>query len=569
VGRAVKTRALILGSVRRFGEAYSLELRGLDPKSDQSLFAVSEQVSRKEDVPALIDRVSDRARRALRERDDDLHGARVEMGEAVTKNLDAYQHYFRGMECTERPREDLEWYGCSDEFRAAVKADPNFALAHYQLAYLGNTINVSGSAQVDRAFIDSEIDASLRDERQLPARERSRALALKAHLAGDDTAALRRYDDLIRRYPDDKHALYLAGNLLYDRSDYAGAVPYLQKATELDPFFENAVRSLVHALGKLQRKEELRALLDRWSHLPQNPALRGAVVRGAVWLGDLDRALAEAHANASAATDPSPLLDLAAVQFSRAEFIACQQTLRRAIQAFPEHSRLEFMLPSALSAQGRQREALESLSAAFAKRPLALSGEEHVTRARILLASQSASAVWSEVERVHAPAAEIAATLAADMALLGDVRRAAELKDHLLPHTPDRELAEAVLTWRAGDAAGALARLKALDALEPNPEWGLPPSYVIAEVASTAGEDTAVLEAARRFRTIWSHLGSRGGWTVPRMVFLEARSLARLGRTGEARRALDRLLVETTNADSDAPLTREARILSATIDKMR
>ncbi|HVI75173.1 MAG TPA: serine/threonine-protein kinase, partial [Anaeromyxobacteraceae bacterium] len=180
VGRVVKTRALILGSVRRFGEAYSLELRGLDPKSDESLFAVTEQVNRKEDVPALIDRISDRARRALRERDDDLRGARVEMGEAVTKNLDAYQQYFRGMECIERPRENLEWYGCSDYFRAAVAADPNFALAHYQLAYLGSTVNVSGSAQIDRAFIDSEMEASLRDERQLPARERSLALALKA-----------------------------------------------------------------------------------------------------------------------------------------------------------------------------------------------------------------------------------------------------------------------------------------------------------------------------------------------------------------------------------------------------
>jgi hypothetical protein len=49
------------------------------------------------------------------------------------------------------------------------------------------------------------------------------------------------------------------------------------------------------------------------------------------------------------------------------------------------------------------------------------------------------------------------------------------------------------------------------------------------------------------------------------MVFLEARALARLGRTGEARRALDRLLVETTHADTDAPLAREARALRASI----
>ncbi len=561
VGRATKTRALLLASMRRFGDAYSVELRALDPRDDRYLFAISEQVSRKDDVPALIDRVSERARRALRERDDDVRDARVEMGEAVTKNLDAYQHYFRGVECMERPRENLEWYGCTDFFRASVAADPNFALAHYQLAYLGSTINVSGSATVERAFIDAELAAALRDEAQLPARERSLVLALKAHLSGDDSGALLRYDDLIRRYPDDKHALFLAGNLLYDRSDYPGAVPYLQKAADLDPFYENAVRNLVHALGKLQRKDELRALLDRWSRLPQNGALRAAAVRGAVWLGDLDQALTEARRNAAGATDPSPLLDLAIVQFTRGEFEASEQTLRGAMAAYPGHPRLGVLLTTPLSAQGRQRDALAQLSAGQTASPSVGAWEAHLTRARVVVQSQSAPIVWSEIQPVVASNPEAAATLAADLAVLGDIRHAAELRDHLRPRTPDRELADAVLTWRAGDTATALARLKALDALEPIPDWGLPPSYVIAEIASDAGEYIAVLEAARRFRSIWSHLGGRGGWTVPRMLYLEALALARLGRTADARLALDRLLAETKHADTDAKLVREARIL--------
>jgi serine/threonine protein kinase/Flp pilus assembly protein TadD len=566
VGRATKTRALLLASMRRFGDSYAVELRALDPRNDRYLFAISEQVSRKDDVPALIDRVSERARRALRERDDDVRDSRVEMGEAVTKNLDAYQHYFRGVECMERPRENLEWYGCSDFFRAAVAADPNFALAHYQLAYLGSTINVSGSAKVERAFIDAELAAALRDEAQLPARERSLVLALKAHLSGDDAGALLRYDDLIRRYPDDKHALFLAGNLLYDRSDYAGAVPYLQKAADLDPFYENAVRSLVHALGKLQRKDELRALLDRWSRLSQNPALRAAAVRGAVWLGDLDLALAEARKNAAAATDPSPLLDLAVVQFSRGEFTASEQTLRRAIEAFPGHPRLRLLLTAPLGAQGRQRDALAQLSAWLtAVSPQVAPWEARSTRARLLVQSQSAPSVWAALQPIGVSDAEVAATFAADLALLGDVRHASELKDHLRPHTPHRELAEAVLSWRAGDTASALARLKALDALEPSSDWGPPPSYVLAEIASAAGEDTAVLEAARRFRAIWAHLGGTGGWTVPRMMFLEARALARLGRPDEARLAIERLLIETTQADADASLAREARALRASM----
>lgn len=565
VSRKVKSRALLVGSVRQFGGAYALELRALDPRSDRPLFAVSEQVSRKEDVPALIDRVSERTRRALRERDDDVRDSRVEMGAAVTKNLEAYQQYFRGVECLERPRENLEFYGCSDHFRAAVAADPSFALAHYQLAYLGSTINVSGSAKVDRAFIDRELSAALRDEAQLPARERSLVLALQAHLSGDDPASLRRYDELIRRYPDDKHALFVAGDLLYQQSNYAGAALYLEKAADLDPFFENAVRNLVHALGKLQRKDELRALLDRWSRLPQNPALRAAMVRGAVWLGDLERAMAEARRNAGAATDPAPLLDLAVVQFTRGEFRAAERTLREATKMFPGHPRLAVLLATTLSAQGRQREALEQLHAGLAMSPSAGPWEEHLSRARLISLGGSPVVLWSEIQPVISVDAEIAGTLAADLAMLGDIRHATELAAYLRPKTPDRELADAVLTWRAGDTSGALSRLKALDALEPMPDWGLPPSYLIASIASAAGEDTAVLEAARRFHTLWAHLGNRGGWIVPAMTFLEARAMARLGHADEARSVIDRLLAETNHADADVPLVRDARALRASL----
>ncbi|GEJ59499.1 serine/threonine-protein kinase [Anaeromyxobacter diazotrophicus] len=560
VGRAVKTRALLLASVRRFGGDYALQLRALDPRDDRSLFAVTEQVSRKEDVPALIDRVSERARRALREHDDDVRDARVEMAAAVTKNLEAYQHYFRGVECIERPREEREWIGCSDFFRAAVAADPGFALAHYQLAYLASTINVSGSAGSQRPFIEAELSSALRDEAQLPARERSLVLALQAHLAGDDAGALRRYDDLIRRYPDDKHALYLAGDLLYDRSDYAGAIPYLQKAAELDPFFENAVRSLVHALGKLQRKEELRTLLDRWARLPQNPALRAAAVRGAVWMGDLDRSLEEARKNASSASDPSPFIDLAAVQFSRGDFIDAERALRRAMHDYPDRQRASAYLAIAVGAQGRRRESVELAARAS---PKIDAWDRHVGLALALVGTAPASAVWSEVQQAGTTNPGAAATLAADLALLGDVAHARELLAHLQPRTPDHELATAAIAWRTGDAPGATARLRALDAVEPVPEWGLPPSFLLAEIASAAGEDVAVLEAARRFRSVWSQLGSRGAWAMPRMMLLEARAQSRLGRIDEARTSLDRLLTQCARADSDDPIAIDARALRA------
>jgi tetratricopeptide (TPR) repeat protein len=469
------------------------------------------------------------------------------------------------MECIERPREEREWIGCSDFFRAAVASDPRFALAHYQLAFLGSTINVSGSAGPNRELIENELSSALEEEARLPARERSLVLALKAHVDGDDVGALRRYDDLIRRYPDDKHALYLAGSLLYDRSDYAAAVPYLQKATDLDPFFENAVRSLVHALGKLQRTDELRTLLDRWSRLPQNSALRAAVVRGAVWLGDLDQALDEAQKNARGAMDPSPLVDLAAVQFARGEFAASETTLRRAALEFPQHTRAQLFVQFAVAAQGRRREALQSLDSFYRSTPSLPDWEHRVDRTRFLFPSNP-SEMWTEAQQLILVDRDIAGTFASAFALVGDVAHARELATLARPRTPDSEIAGAILAWREGDAPGAMARLKALDAIEPDPVWGLPPSFCLAEIASATGEDPSVLAAARRFRSVWTQLGVFGGWMMPRMILLEARSLSRLGRTDEARALVDHLLKQEAKADTNDPIARELRELKARLD---
>src|SRR6266568_2367920 len=59
-GRATGANALLLASMKRLGDAYAVEVRALDPGTDRYLFTLREGADRKEDVPALIDRLSDR-----------------------------------------------------------------------------------------------------------------------------------------------------------------------------------------------------------------------------------------------------------------------------------------------------------------------------------------------------------------------------------------------------------------------------------------------------------------------------------------------------------------------------
>ncbi len=557
VGRATGANALLLASMKRLGGAYAVEVRALDPGTDRYLFTLREGADRKEDVPALIDRLSDRTRRALRESADEVREHQLPMGAAVTQSLDAYQHYFSGMDCIERPREAFEWEVCSPHFRQAIAADPGFALAHYQLAYLASTIQLGGKVLSDPALVERELGAALRGPERIPAREKTLMLALRAHLDGDDTAALARFRELLARYPDDKHANALAADLQLARGDKAGALPFLEQAVAVDPFFEKAVRRLVHTLGALGRKDALRERLAGWSRLPSNPALRGARVRGAVWLGDLDGALAAARENLVGATDPSPL--------SRGEFRESEVTLRRAVRDFPDHARPLALAPLTLAAQGRRREAERLFDEEIRRYPDRAAWLNHFDRARLLGTAVPPARLFSEVSAAAERDVEGAAAMAADLALAGDVEHATVLARRLPPHTLDRELAEAALVWRAGDLAGARDRLRALDAIEPAPAWALEPSFLLAELSGAAGDDTATLEAVRRFRSVWAHLGGRGGWTMPRALLLEARALVRLRRGEAARAALDRLLAERSRADEGDALLAEAKALRASL----
>ena len=97
------------------------------------------------------------------------------------------------------------------------------------------------------------------------------------------------------------------------------------------------------------------------------------------------------------------------------------------------------------------------------------------------------------------------------------------------------------------------------------------PSFVLAEVAAESGEDAEVLAAVRRYQALWSPgaPGLRNAWAAPRAMVLLARSQARLGQRGEARRSLDRFFAQWSAADPGHPLLREARAVEAQLAESR
>lgn len=67
VARQTQARALLLISIRRYDRVYVIDVRAVDPSSDRYLFALREEGTDKSSIPGMIDRLSDRVRRLMRE----------------------------------------------------------------------------------------------------------------------------------------------------------------------------------------------------------------------------------------------------------------------------------------------------------------------------------------------------------------------------------------------------------------------------------------------------------------------------------------------------------------------
>ena len=296
LGRAIARQtgadALVLTSISRFGEVYSIDLKIIDPIKNEYLLTAAERGKGKESILEMLDRLAERARAGLNEKAPEIRAASASVAQTTTANLEAYQHYFQGEQLTTRNDSDA----AAREYRKAIALDPKFALAHFSLA---RAIGKVRDRPTEAA--SEELMTALR--LGLPERERCLAEAFLTWARGHPTRAVTLIDVCAARFPDDKWILFEAGDWRFHSYDLAGAVPWLEKAFALDP----------------SNRE-----ID-W-HL-------AASLRG---LGRADKLVELAEANAARLHDAGAFVQLATAQLFAHDRARAFVTLREAMRLFPE-----------------------------------------------------------------------------------------------------------------------------------------------------------------------------------------------------------------------------------------
>ena len=207
----------------------------------------------------------------------------------TTSSAKARALYVKGME----DYENLYLERCNEDWRAAVKEDPNLALAWAWIAFnSGNPQEVSAARAKAK-----ELAPKLTDGEQLMVGWISKVQE------GDFIGGITAMNDMLEMYPKDKHLLYLAGNWLMGENGNDQAKRFMEKALAIDKNYPAALNDLAYIDARNREFAKAFAAMDRYLVLlPNEPNPQDSYGELKRMAGDFDSAIA--HYNAALKMDP-------------------------------------------------------------------------------------------------------------------------------------------------------------------------------------------------------------------------------------------------------------------------
>ena len=151
---------------------------------------------------------------------------------------------------------------CNDDWRAAVKQDPNLALAWAWIAFNStNPQEVSAAREKAKALAPKVTPG-----------ERLMIVWIAKVQEGDYIGGISAMNDMLEIYPKDKHLFYLAANWLMGEDGNDQAQRLLEKALVIDRNFPAALNDLAYVDARNRKFDKALAAMDRYvALLPREP----------------------------------------------------------------------------------------------------------------------------------------------------------------------------------------------------------------------------------------------------------------------------------------------------------
>jgi eukaryotic-like serine/threonine-protein kinase len=286
ISRELGASHLLTGSVRWAGNHLRIAVQLIEPETGRQLWA--EEYDRQvKDVFAIQSEVARSIAGSLEAKLPAKEQARLE--KVPTANVTAYQYYLRGREYYNRSNpQDIEY--AAQLFKEAIRADPDFALAHSGLAmaYLRKFVDDAGASWLSISCAEAHKAVALAPSLA----ESYNALGSCYLTSGKQGESREAYRRSIALNPSYLPSIRNYSNLLINHGDMDEAVRWLKKAHALDPTDAITCQKIAYIYILLNEPDQVDRWLDKGlASAPDNLLLQ--VMKGHVlWRrGQFDRAL--------------------------------------------------------------------------------------------------------------------------------------------------------------------------------------------------------------------------------------------------------------------------------------
>ncbi len=539
VGREICQRESIPGllapGITRTGNEYLLTAQLIDPSTGAVVRSYSEHAHGEGQILTALDSIAATVRRDLGESPYEVHRSLRPLPEVTTASLSALEDYADGGTQFGRGKAD----DAVRLYKAAVAADPSFAVAHAALGYAYYSFYFNQPAQGEHEFRRALELADRTTER-----EHSWIEVRYAESQGRIEDALQLYQAYLQQYPGDWTARYSDARLLRMHGHARESIPIYEQLIRQQPGDAGTYIELATAYMTLGQFPQSIEAYDKAFSLDPHRIESSPVNReyGFTLVRNGQDAKAEQVFSARLA-DPSTFADgersLALLDLYHGHYASARQRLLLALEKSTDPfsvARIRYMLAVVAAGEGNRREQVAQLD-------------------RIM-------------DRIDALGSKVAygALLGQAYARAGEVEKARKLLSVVAPVVNERveEQVEYAQLLKAEVAAASGNAKDALQFLRPNPEAGGASEALVSEsLAHIYQQMGNTDEAIATYRQLLRDSSSRMlGWEPQQQVFDAYYNLAldyqRNGDRANALSSLTELLTQWSSADKDLPLLKSA-----------
>ena len=262
VARAAGAKWMMLGRILQVEPTFIVSSQLIDMATGNVVTSQRVTGAPGETIFEIVDRMTGDTKGDLHIPREKGVEAEISVADVTTNSLEAYRYYLEGKEYGERlySREAMESY------RKAIDADSTFAMAYLKLAIAA--IQSSFQFQEAQAAITKAVEHSA----NATDKERLYIEGINAMFVANEQLALKSFEEIVERYPDEKDALSMMGTILYQLEEMDKAIETYEKVLELDPMDKLVYNQLAYCYQGVGDFDKAIWALDKYIELAPDEA---------------------------------------------------------------------------------------------------------------------------------------------------------------------------------------------------------------------------------------------------------------------------------------------------------